>query len=684
MASRKKSYDLGRKYLPSWEKDFSWVKRDTSDPEQPFCKVCRKKLAPRKDSLVQHEKTTTHQGLIKAASSSGTVSFPSTAKVPSSKADKMMTAELELASAVCCHTSINSIDHLGELVKKHGSGSILEHIRLHRTKCSRLIDHVLAPSLKEELSKDLKDSYYSLLADESTDCTVDKHLCLCVTYYSPVAHKIQTVYLGLYAVVETTGEALFRVMEGAVQDVGLSLDRCIGFGSDGAANMIGEHNSVWSRLRERSPHCTLFRCICHSLALCVQKAFDVLPSPLGYIMCEVSAWFSKSTLRREEYKQLSKSADQAALFDVMEEEEGTGDDLEECTDQDGGKKKGGSRPMPFSRPSATRWLVRGKLIKNLLVNWSTLLDYFSNVQRSLGPDVRYKARTISEMLHDDTNYLYFVFLSPIVDEFEKANLYFQATKADPEGMVKELDMLQQALKLRIKDSRGNLLTLPQVDFGARFASESERLKRKQNEKGRLPAFLISLERIRTQCHSFLQALLCQVEKRLPPSKTAFRGLGGLHHSKGLSQVAQLPFDQLPLPNLMADPDLIQTQYRRIGLHPWREEEVFAAGLPREAEEFWSKVLDYQRSDNVKPYRELAQYALAALAVPVSNAVVERVFSHVTYVKSKYRNAMSSSMLDAIIRVRLHLRLQGLCCRDLKITRAMLDKCDSSIYSDNSL
>ena len=68
--------------------------------------------------------------------------------------------ELELAVCISCHTSILAIDHLGEVIIKNGSGSNVGKINLHRTKCCRLIDFVVAPSLKKELKHDLKEKKY--------------------------------------------------------------------------------------------------------------------------------------------------------------------------------------------------------------------------------------------------------------------------------------------------------------------------------------------------------------------------------------------------------------------------------------------------------------------------------------------------------------------------------------------
>lgn len=64
--------------------------------------------------------------------------------------------------------------------------------------------------------------------------------------------------------------------------------------------------------------------------------------------------------------------------------------------------------------------------------------------------------------------------------------------------------------------------------------------------------------------------------------------------------------------------------------------------------------------------------MSCLTTPTSNAVVERLFSSVTCVKNKLRNRLSSTMLDAIIRIRVHLQFKGKCCRNFEGTQHMLD------------
>ena len=70
---------------------------------------------------------------------------------------------------MCCHMSLVAFDHVGELIREGGKGNIIEDLKLHRTKLSRLADHVISPAFKKELKEDINGSRYSLLCDETTD-----------------------------------------------------------------------------------------------------------------------------------------------------------------------------------------------------------------------------------------------------------------------------------------------------------------------------------------------------------------------------------------------------------------------------------------------------------------------------------------------------------------------------------
>ncbi|XP_076039234.1 uncharacterized protein LOC143024321 [Oratosquilla oratoria] len=66
------------------------------------------------------------------------------------------------------------------------------NLRLHRTKCSALIKKVISPTLLNEQAEDLKMSPFSVIIDESTDIACEKHLCVCVRYYSVRCNRDET------------------------------------------------------------------------------------------------------------------------------------------------------------------------------------------------------------------------------------------------------------------------------------------------------------------------------------------------------------------------------------------------------------------------------------------------------------------------------------------------------------
>ena len=126
-------------------------------------------------------------------------------------------------------------------------------------------------------------------------------------------------------------------------------------------------------------------------------------------------------------------------------------------------------------------------------------------------------------------------------------------------------------------------------------------------------------------------------------------------------------------------DTIEKQYINLIIVNWREENVFSGTIPLDSVKFWVGVKSFQNGMGEKPFQELSKWAPSSLVTPASNAIVERIFSHVTNVKSKLRNRMNIKMLNAICRIRCHLQFRGLCCRDFVPSQAMLKLFNSDRY-----
>ena len=148
------------KFKPEWQNRFPWVKKAVDGSADAHCSLCPANITPRLSNLSNHEKTAKHQR------QSNKIPL----KIERYNEDQQVKEmELQIAVAVTCHSSINAVDHLGEIVVQHGKGSKLEQLKLHRTKWSVFIKEVLSPALYEDLCAGMVGQKYCVIVDESTD-----------------------------------------------------------------------------------------------------------------------------------------------------------------------------------------------------------------------------------------------------------------------------------------------------------------------------------------------------------------------------------------------------------------------------------------------------------------------------------------------------------------------------------
>ena len=77
--------------------------------------------------------------------------------------------------------------------------------------------------------------------------------------------------------------------------------------------------------------------------------------------------------------------------------------------------------------------------------------------------------------------------------------------------------------------------------------------------------------------------------------------------------------------------------------------------------------------------QVADYVLGRLTIAHSTASVERLFSMVSCVKSKLRNRLHTSTLEAVLRIRNYLKTHKLCCRSMVVSESMLNMFSNQMY-----
>ncbi len=163
MGKWKSTYNDGRQYHKEWEKHFKWLLWKNNSC---MCKWCNCVLTNmRKSAFEKHEKTTKHQSSVVCFTQSNKI--PTVFNASRNECKELKEFEIKFSVSTACHCSIRSVDHQMELVSRYSKGSVLERVKLHKTKCMSLIKNVVAVALLEDLVDDLKNTKYSLLIDES-------------------------------------------------------------------------------------------------------------------------------------------------------------------------------------------------------------------------------------------------------------------------------------------------------------------------------------------------------------------------------------------------------------------------------------------------------------------------------------------------------------------------------------
>jgi hypothetical protein len=114
--------------------------------------------------------------------------------------------------------------------------------------------------------KDLGDSLFSILIDESHDISIKEQMAVILRYVDNNGHIIER-FLGIQHVRDTTASSLKAAIEASFSKHGLSISRLHGQEYDGASNMRGEFNGLKALILNSNPSAYYVHCFAHRLQL---------------------------------------------------------------------------------------------------------------------------------------------------------------------------------------------------------------------------------------------------------------------------------------------------------------------------------------------------------------------------------------------------------------------------------
>ena len=303
----------------SWCTQFSWIEFN-ADIGKVFCKICRDRggrtvfattgsINIRISAIQDHAKSEEHRRLIWAHQ----------------HGERTMERGIAEANRTCDEAMqclFQAAYYMGKellpFCKFPGLCALLVSVKANITEslyhdeksCAEILYSIATVVQKKVLDRVRDSKFYGVMIDESTDISVTGHL---VVFASFVEEGMpQCVFLGLIHIEDgkKDAEVIFETLIRNMKEWGLDVDKCVAFGSDGAATMTGKNNGVAARLKAQvNPFLTSVHCVAHRTnlaALDASKAADCkeLSKDIDNILNIVAGHFKKSSKRKNALQRL--------------------------------------------------------------------------------------------------------------------------------------------------------------------------------------------------------------------------------------------------------------------------------------------------------------------------------------------------------------------------------------------
>ena len=209
----------------------------------------------------------------------------------------------------------------------------------------------------------------------------------------------------------------------------------------------------------------------------------------------------------------------------------------------------------------------------------------------------------------------------------------------------------------------NHLPLSAVDFGILF----------QVTLAELDLTSENADAIKSRCQQFLVELLRQMRQRLPSNVERLESIADLSPTVVTGKQKRPLKDLSLIPLFTGDLGKLDQQYSLIGDILWPDVN------DNKVEQFWIDVFSHVDASGDHDFQELGSFALSILALPFSNAAVERAFSYMPLLKTKLRNRMEQPLLEILLHVKSHMATHKICCNNFTPWPEMISRFTSDMY-----
>ncbi|KAH7284550.1 hypothetical protein KP509_34G059300 [Ceratopteris richardii] len=163
--------------------------------------------------------------------------------------------------------------------------------------------------LRKTILANIRSSpFYSLLIDESTDRTMEKHIIIYALYLTNGGKgPTKCSFVQLLPIENGDAESIYNAVSAFFVESGLTTEKLMAIATDGASVMIGSKTGVVARFQSSMPCIMGIHCIAHRQALVAKDGFISHPHVFAFVdkvASKVYSWLGKSSKRHAEMWEL--------------------------------------------------------------------------------------------------------------------------------------------------------------------------------------------------------------------------------------------------------------------------------------------------------------------------------------------------------------------------------------------
>ena len=448
-----------------------------------------------------------------------------------------------------------------------------------------------------------------------------------------------------------TGANLFQVIDECLRKNEIPRQNVKGFCSDNAAVMVGKRNSVLSRVREATDHQVFdIGCISHIANLCAVALIKCLQEPVEDLLVDTYFWFDKSATRKEDYHEFQEFTD-------------TPNEV-------------------IMKHVSTRWLSMQRCVDRILSQWDALQSYFSSIREAERPG---RAKRCKDAYSSEGMKLYYKFLSYALVRLNSFNVLFQSEGYITIHLLAKTTALLRTYLGRFFDHQV-IVSSDVLDIN--FEDQSLQVLDEDLDVGTAARRYVCsieedcdpalLDRFFSDVRVAYSSAVKKLFEHFPFRNEILRSVVVLDPMKCSSflEVDVLTLIDRFMKNLSdKEVDDILEEFRRLR---------FSTELPpftdnSEIDEWWLNVLDTKSPSGTPLYKNLGYLIRIILILPCDQAPVERVFSMVNEIHTKYRPTIQNSTVCALLTCKVNNKIP---CIEMSVSDNLAKQVKSAAMSRN--